>query len=77
MEDNTCFQRTYRHDSYILFLVMISDGLNGPSERMLVFSQFCKYPLSLGTSICGMLSEYLVRILLATTWVTQYFCQDT
>ena len=35
MEDSTHHQRTYRHDSYIMFLVMVDVELNGPSERML------------------------------------------
>ena len=35
MEDTTHHQRTYRHDSYIMFLVMVDVELNGPSGRML------------------------------------------
>ena len=35
MEDTTHHQRTYHHDSYIMFLVMVDVELNGPSGRML------------------------------------------
>jgi len=37
MEDITHHQRTYRHDSYIMFLVMVDVELNGPSGRMVKF----------------------------------------
>ena len=49
---------------------------------MLVFSRFCKYLMSLGTNICSLLSEYLVKILscyhvknLFLIWFI--FCPDT
>jgi len=35
MEDTTHHQRTYRHESFIMFLVMVDVELNGPSGRML------------------------------------------
>ncbi|KAL5127539.1 hypothetical protein HKD37_14G039947 [Glycine soja] len=40
MEDITHHQRTYRHDSYIMFLVMVDVELNGPSGRMLEWPTF-------------------------------------
>ena len=30
-------KRTYRHDSTMLFLIMVNDGIYGPSERILDF----------------------------------------
>ncbi|KAL5142564.1 hypothetical protein HKD37_09G025726 [Glycine soja] len=43
MEDITHHQRTYRHDSYIMFLIIVDVELNGPSGRMMEWPTFKLY----------------------------------
>ena len=38
-------KRSYRYDSYIMFLVMVDVELNGPSERMMKFSDGSTFSL--------------------------------
>ena len=57
MEDITHHQMTYRHDSYTMFLVTVDVELNGPSGRMMEFSDgpcfvSTVFPVAVFSGIC-------------------------